>query len=700
MHFYRLLSWAMLFALATPVFAQDTLEDDLKAIDDLPEDDLSADQAPDVTQDLPPDATSQNSSLPNSSPLSQSLDELPVEQGNFIKSNNDGLEQLASEPESTPPVVDAPSSVASEPSPLDALTGIDADGLGKVKGVEFKQLKDRVRLYVRSDRPLDWSRELRSEKRQIVIELRNMNIANSIVNRALDTGEFDGPVAFVKAYDAKLGNIPTVKVLFQLRNFVDPTILRSGNDLYVDFPILSENTLFTEKNDNVVLPEMFLSGNQAMEYKGARINLNIKEAPLADVIGLISKISGQNFVIAPGINLNVTLNVRNTPWDQILAIVLLNNKLGYQKSDGIFRIATLSDLKNEIADAVASEEKKLDLLPIQTRLFAVSYAQASTIASNIKDFLSKRGKTAIDTRTNSMTISDTAEVLEKVDRYIKAVDKQTPQVQIEARIVEASKEFTKALNVRWNMGLLRLGRVPSATGNIGTGSLTEATPSRFSPSIPFSSAGGGKGGGAGINIGELGSLGSIDLLIGASERNDEVKQIASPKVTVLNNVQATIKQGFTRTIQGQASANGTVTNSTQSISTDLSVKPQVTNDGNIMLQVTLSRSTPTGVAGSAQAGDSKDRSVTTEMIVGSGKTAVIGGLYTAETIEGNSSVPGLAKIPIIGSLFKTESGFQKNFGELLMFISPKILNADKAFLVNTMDVEPLSSSGPSNNKTM
>lgn len=714
-------------------YAQDDLEKELEAIDDLPEDDLAAGSSVgEGAESSPEDAATSEPSTDSAQAATEtseiselsdeqsavesltqdnaaatastpSLDDLPIDESDYINNNNEGLAGFNGEFVNDPENKNAnPAVSAQQVDAIEALTGVDTGSLGKVSAVEFKQLKDRVRLYVKSDRPLDWSRELRSDKRQVVIELKNMNIGSNIVKRALDTGEFDGPVAYVKAFDAKLGAIPTVKVLFQLRNFVDPTVLRSGNDLYVDFPIAGDGSLFKQAaNAQVVLPETFLSGTQPMEYKGARISLNVKNAGVSDVINLISKVSGENFVIAPGVDAKVTVNVKNLPWDQVLTIILLNAKLGYQKTDGIYRIANLTDLKKEIEDAIIAEEKKNDLIPLQTRLFAVSYATASEIQTNIKDFLSKRGKIAVDRRTNSMTVTDIPEVMDKIDKYIKTVDKQTPQVLIEARIVEASKEFNKSLNVRWNMGNIEIGR---ANANTGTGAIppviSDAT-ARFGTRQPYTASGvGDGGGGVGLNIGQLGNLGSIDLLIGAAEFNEEVKQIAAPKVTVLNNQPATISQGFTRTVLGAAGTDGTATVQQQRINTTLTVTPQVTSDANVLLNINLARSTPDGTPGQITAADSKDRSAVTQMLVPSGKTAVIGGLYTSDVTESETGVPGLNKIPIIGSLFKPTKSSDKNLGELLMFISPKILNADKAFLVNSLNMEPLASSAPVTSKSM
>lgn len=637
---FMLLGLAVFAPQATLVSAQ-SLEDELSALDDLPEADLSessgggtpqamapqsdADLGADLDSDFPEEDFPTNNSVPQSNSLQQEVANL----------NDDAV------------------------APPSALTGIDSEPLAHLTAMDFQQLPDRVRLRLRTDRGIDYQVADRPDRRQIVMELQNSNIATKLLKRALDTGEFEGPVALIKAYESKTGAIPSVKVLFQLRDFQKAQITRVGSDLLVDFPIVGKSgKLFEIASDAPVLPETILSSFDRMKFSGARMNLRVKEAPLADVLALISRASAQDFVLAKSSDQKVTIQMNDAPWDQVLAMILLNANMGYQKIGKTYRIAPSEDLRRELDAAVQSEKKKKELATLETRIFPVNYAKATELDAIIKNFLSKdRGSSSVEQRTNSIVVTDVSEVLDRVGTYLKTIDLQTPQVLIEARIVQADDTFSKNLDFRWQAGgadtFLNVGK-----GGPGANTVAPDTGLRFNATLP--------------------GIEAITALLNMYETQNITKIISSPRVMTLNNQKATIADGQEIQITTQATDTAPATQSFKEAVLKLEVTPSITSDGYVRMEVRLNKDEPIGASGNIS-----KKEANTTLMVESGKTAVIGGVFVDSEVEDEDRMSYLGSIPVLGKLFTPFKRTQKIRKELLMFISPKILNADKATLMSS-----------------
>ncbi|MBS1982786.1 MAG: secretin and TonB N-terminal domain-containing protein [Bdellovibrionales bacterium] len=737
---------AITFGLTThyvvrPVRAQE-LKDELDALDDVPSDDLTGmkskgsatkKSASSEATSSAADKASKTDSLPKETPATDTakagdaakatdpLDDLPADDlpataadktDKTNQATDSAKEMLADKPEEnaqdkaaektadatlpppndTPPADDAVESLGANGKesdagleqelrtlddktdtkkgpPVAALTGVEAEPTGKVTSMDFRQLPDRVRLTLKGNRVMDWTRELRSKRKQIILELRNMNLSRAVLKRALDTGEFDGPVALVQAFEAKAGSQPTVKVLFQLRQFADPTVMKNGNDLIVDFPIMTDSTIFKSRSAaQVQIPETFLSVTTKMPSTGQKISFRVKDAELQDVLNFLSQASGKNFVLATeGTSAKkVTFNVRNTPWDEVLRIILVNAGMGYQKLGNVYRIAPIKDLRDEINAAVESASKSEDLIPVETRLYALSYAKAAKVKGNVADFNTKRGKISVEERTNTLVVTDIPETLEKISRYIKSIDRQTAQILVEGRIVEANRIFTKSLGINWQYTLPR--GVPAAGSFVDIGKTPNAVNNRLDASI-----------------GSLGSWGSIRAVLATEEEEKRIKTIASPRVMVQDNSTATMKQADSVLVLvaptgAPSSAGSAVYVPPTAVNTELElqVTPQVTSDGFVLMDLTLKRETP--VPNSP--GSKNSREAKTQVLVESGKTIVVGGIYTTDSTKDVIGLPWFRNIPVIGAAFTNNTSITENMTELLMFISPKITNPDKAFLAN------------------
>lgn len=621
------------------VMAQ-SLEDELSVLDDLPEADLSG------------AAPADNQATNQVTDQVEDVSQLPED--DFAETD----EQQQQQPPATlqEEVAALP---ADAPAPPAALTGIESEPMAYLTAMDFQQLPDRVRLRLKTDRGIDYQIVDRPDKRQVLVEIQNANIANKLLKRALDTGEFDGPVALVKAFEGKIGALPGVKVLFQLRDHQKAQVTRVGSELLVDFKVASKSgKLFEIAGDVPVLPETILSSFDKMKFSGQRMNLRVKEAPLADVLALISRASSQDFVLAKSSDRKVTIQMNDAPWDQVLAMILLDSNMGYQKIGNTYRIAPAEDLRRELDAAVESEKKKKLLATLETRIFPVNYAKASELDPIIKNFLTKeRGSSSVEQRTNSIVVTDVSEVLDRVGTYLKTIDLQTPQVLIEARIVQADDIFTKNLDFRWQAGgtdsFVNIGK-----SGPGASSVLPDSGLRFSTSLP--------------------GIDAITALLNMYETQNQTKIISSPRVMTLNNQKAVIADGTEIVITTPATADTPATQTFKEAVLKLEVTPSITSDGYVRMEIQLNKDEPVGTLGNI----SKKQANTT-LMVESGKTAVIGGVFIDSEIQDEAKMSYLGSLPVVGRLFTPFKQSRKDRKELLMFISPKILNADKATLMSS-----------------
>ena len=327
-------------------------------------------------------------------------------------------------------------------------------------------------------------------------------------------------------------------------------------------------------------------------------------------------------------------------------------------------------------------EKKL---PTTVRLIPVNYAVASELTPQVKELLSSRGKVTQDNRTNVIIVEDIRDNLDQAERLVRTLDTQTPQVLIEARMVEGTTSFTRALGIQWGGGLFFSQRGGNPTGlvfpnNVGVvggadtqQQLTTATPGVFFPSnfavnLPAQNVTSG----IGLNLGSIGNFGFVNARLTAAEASGQAKVISAPRVTTLNNKEARITQGTNITVPIVTQNQLTV--QTVSAALELIVTPHVTADGSILMAIKLTNNVPDF---SQQVGIGvppvSTKEAQTEMLVKDGDTAVIGGIFTRNNAENYQQTPFLGSIPILGWLFKS-SVESDSRSEMLVFITPRIVN--------------------------
>ena len=426
-------------------------------------------------------------------------------------------------------------------------------------------------------------------------------------------------------------------------------------------------------------------GEGEKKFTGHPISLDFKDGDLQDIFRLFHDISGLNIVVNPGVTGKVTLSLTEVPWDQALDLILKTNNLGYSQEGNVIRIAKLTDLQREESERRKLAEEKALAGDLQVWQKSLSYAKAGDLEPTVKKVaLSARGTITLDTRTNTMIITDLPLYIAKARELITNLDRATPQVEIEARIIVTSRNFTRELGVQWGF----LNEQSTRFGNTTTrsfpnsilvdgssqiaGGLTPPGGRGYAVNLPapaFNTA-------LGLSMGNILGNFSLDAAITALEQQGRGRILSTPKVTTQNNQSAEIKQGVQ--IPVQILANNTVTVQFKDAVLTLKVTPQITDAGTVILALEVNNDSPdfSRVVGPAQAAipPINTQSVKTNVLVSDGATAVIGGVYQNTEQTSRRNTPLLADIPILGYLFRSRSIRNEN-QELLIFITPRIIKS-------------------------
>ncbi len=437
------------------------------------------------------------------------------------------------------------------------------------------------------------------------------------------------------------------------------------------------------------------------KYKGQRISMDFKDADLSNVFRIIAEVSNLNIITTDEVRGKVSVRLINVPWDQALDIVLRSKGMGAAQEGNVLRIAPVSSLQKEEQDrlnaqkqiemakveAISREEEARTAREAVFDTIPVSYSRASELLAKIKPQASKFGKLDSDDRTNVLIIRDLPRNIETIKALVARLDTATPQVLIEARIVEVDTTFTRELGVQWG-GTYRggggtqygiTGARTSAGGTLaGTGAIntTNTTPFTVDAPVPTYAvnlpAAIGSGAGGGISFGILRDNLRLDLSLSALESAGKLKIVSSPKVVTVDNKEAKIEQG-TQIPYSTVSASGT---NTQFIDATLSLKvtPHITPDGRVSMKLEAKNDSQGETGATGQPAINKKKA-TTEVLIGDGETTVIGGILQIQRTENQAGLPWLSKIPVLGYLFRKDTNTARN-RELLIFVTPKILKAE------------------------
>ncbi|MCI0403447.1 MAG: type IV pilus secretin PilQ [Acidobacteria bacterium] len=405
-------------------------------------------------------------------------------------------------------------------------------------------------------------------------------------------------------------------------------------------------------------------------YTGEPISVNLKDVDLKDFFRLIHEISGLNIIVDPNVRGSVTMVLIDVPWDQALDIVLKNNSLGATLEGNVLRIATLDTLKKEQEtqrDLAKARAEAVDPVTVPRQL---SYAKASEMESVLRRFLSSRGEIIRDDRTNTIIIRDIPSVIPEVDNLIRQLDRKSLQVEIEARVVSASRAFVREIGTSLATAFTTTGGRSLYGGGLAETSPIEGPisapiePLPFVTNFPVAAT-------SGFLFGHRSPNFALDFILTAAENRDIAKVLSRPRLITQNNIRAQVQQG-TR-IPVQTVVNNTISTQFISVVLKLEVKPQITAEGTIFLDIDIENTAiDPGIARINGIPALATQQTTTQVLIADGGTVVVGGVMVTNNSTNVAQVPLLGSIPVLGHLFKS-TRVRTDTRELLFFITPRIL---------------------------
>ena len=507
---------------------------------------------------------------------------------------------------------------------------------------------------------------------KVIVDFLNITLPSRL-DRRLDVIDFATPVKEVDT--APYGNGARMTISTVTDEY-DHLVYQSDNLLTIEVKPL------TREEKEAIEKEKF-------GYTGERLSLNFQSIEVRAVLQLIADFTGFNMVASDSVTGNVTLRLKNVPWDQALDIILKSRGLGKRENGNVILVAPQEEIAAREKLELESEKQIEELAPLRTEYIQINYAKAEDLANLISaeenSLLTERGNVAIDTRTNTLIVQDVASSLESIRRLITTLDIPVRQVLIESRIVNASEDFSKDLGVRFgfskdtNRGRNRTGDSFATIGGTNTGFL-EIPPGT---AYTIENAAGDDTEGLMVDLPVAAAAGSVGLLVGkigtwllqlelsAAEAESTIENIASPKVITANQSEAVIESG-TEIPYEQNTSSGATSVVFKKAVLSLRVTPQITPDDRILLDLKVNQDERGEEFGVFNIPVIDTKNVQTTVLVDDGETVVLGGVYEVDDQYNVNKVPFFGDLPYLGFLFKnTSESVAKD--ELLIFVTPRIL---------------------------
>ena len=566
-------------------------------------------------------------------------------------------------------------------TPSGAVAAGGGGGVRELRAIDFRRSTDGAgRVIVRLSDP-HMHVNLHQIGDQVVVDFSDASVPANLMRR-YDASDFGTPI---RGFDVtRVGNGSRI------------SITASGD--YEQLAYQSDDQYVVE-----IAPRRKAANAQEERpvYTGERLTLNFQDIETRAVLQLLADASGQNIVVSDSVSGNVTLRLQNVPWDQALDIVLRTKGLDKRRQDNVIIVAPQAELASREKAELAARKDVQELAPLRSEYLQVNYAKAQDMAALIKtqtnSLLSARGSVAVDERTNTLLLQDTAERLADVRRLVATLDIPVRQVLIEARIVIVNNDFERSLGARFGLsnyqkygstGLVTTSGTAAGTDQAIGSALTNlagsppgnptiypisvptgsAASNRYNVNLPVTSAAGT------IALGILGNNFIVDLELSAAQAETQANIISSPRVITANQKEAIIEQGVEIPYQQSASSGATTIQFKKAV-LSLKVKPQITPDNRIILDLDVKDDavgTVVVTSGGVNVPSIDTREITTQVLVNDGQTVVLGGILSTTQREDDTKVPYLGDIPVLGHLFKNTI-HKDDKDELMIFITPKIV---------------------------
>ncbi|MBI5748199.1 MAG: type IV pilus secretin PilQ [Nitrospinae bacterium] len=546
-----------------------------------------------------------------------------------------------------------------------------------VNSIDVQRLSDgKTRIIVKTDGGEPRFTLMKKEDlKRLYVDVENAHISPQ-GQKALDTAQVSTFVKKVSSFQHKDEPLPIVRIVAELTEIPSYNISRDGANIILDIepPGVASKKIEAKQaaSADAKITDTLLG--EEKKYTGRKISLDFQDADINNILRLIAEVSELNVITSENVKGKVTMRLINIPWDQAMDVILKTNQLDMIREGSIIRIAPATKIAEERKAfneakkaAVESKVVEEEVEELTTEIFSISYAKAGDLTKNLEKLKSKRGDITIDERTNTLIVKDTRRKMAEMKSLIDKLDKRTPQVLIEARIVEVSRNFSKQLGIEWG-GKFNLAsdiNFPNTVGITGSSVGTSAV------SLP-AAAGSGSGGAISATLGSVTGATQLDVRLSALEATGKARILSTPKITTLDNKEAIIESGRSVPYPTTSSAGTTVQFVDATIS--LTVKPQITPDNYVSMKIVATKN-EADFANQVQGTPSIiKKKATTEVLIKDGDTTVIGGLYKTTKTENIAGVPWFMKIPILGWLFKKQTDTDDG-EELLIFITPKIIRS-------------------------
>ncbi len=582
-----------------------------------------------------------------------------------------GAAAAAATPEATAAATPSTGYTAAAPVSGRALRGVDfrrgAEGEGRVI-IDMSDPNTNV--------------DIRQQGNTVVVDFLNTTLPDSL-KRRLDVSDFATPVNNMSA--SQQGS--TARLIVEPRGLWEHNAYQSDTRFVLEVRPVKED------------PQRLFQGTR-QGYQGERLSLNFQNVDVRSLLQVIADFTNLNIITSDSVGGTITLRLKDVPWDQALDIILQSKGLDMRKNGNVLLVAPRDEIATKEKLELEARNQIQELEPLRSEAFVVNYQKADEVRRLLVDdkqrLLSKRGSVAVDPRTNQLFVQDTVARLEDVRRLLQRIDIPVPQVLIEARIVEASDDFSRSLGVRLggNTGYPQnvaggvYGSVgglgpsvatgpggtvttnTSAAGGPGGSSTTNLTQTSNFVNLPAVGIGGYNPAGFALTLVNASLSRVLQLEVSALEQDGLGKVISSPRVVTADKVKAVIEQGTEIPYQ-QATSSGATSVSFRKAVLKLEVTPQITPEGAIFMDVKVNKDSRGQETLSGPAIDTK--AVQTQVLVENGGTVVLGGIYEQSDRTQTTKIPLLGDIPYVGWLFKTTSKIN-NKTELIIFITPRIVS--------------------------
>ncbi len=548
----------------------------------------------------------------------------------------------------------------------------------QIKSIQYKANDSGGAILIQASGPISYRTRNNPDTDQVIVEIPGAELPNRL-KRPFNMRDIKGIFGSLDPYQEKGSNV--ARFVVQLRNNAsDPFITSEGNTLLIaadknDVSLLksSSSSVIVAKGDqssnnaDKILTsrtlQEFLTANS--KFYGKKISIETNSMNVRDALRFVAEEGGVNMVLADNIKGNVSLKLRDIPWDQAFVVIMKAKDLGYVRQGNVLRVATMEDLQKEEEAAIKLTTDRIKVEPLAVKVFTVNYAKVEDLATRIKDFVSERGKVVGDPRTNTVVVTDVRQSLDRISQLIQNLDSQPPQVLIEGRIIEATDSFERQIGINWGFtgSPVKVGTSKQGDVNLKPSLTINPNPqtSAMANSLSF-------------QMGTLDIFGQLSAQLALAENENKIKILASPRIVTLSNEKAQIKEVIKQPYAQRTIQNGVITESVQfqDINLGLEVTPQITSDASVIMKINVQRD----LLGEAvnNVSSIEHREADTKVMVKNGQTSVIGGVYQNDSNIQSNGVPWLKDIPVLGTLFRYKDTKTRRT-ELMIFLTPRIVAA-------------------------